>query len=116
MHATHTVPRVDIANVTEQDFRCYPLRGDSLAFYSRLYGRRLHLRRFFTLTAAEASAVICERLGIPPTRNPGPARPHHPTRPPGREPAGRPEPSRSPLALPPPGAQDLHPALLAQLG
>jgi hypothetical protein len=72
MHATHTVPRVDIANVTEQDFRCYPLRGDSLAFYSRLYGRRLHLRRFFTLTEAEASAVICERLGIPPTRTPGP--------------------------------------------
>lgn len=72
MHATHTVPRVDIGNVTEQDFRCYPLRGDSLAFYSRLYGRRLHLRRFFTLTEAEASAVICERLGIPPTRTPGP--------------------------------------------
>nr|WSY49194.1 metallophosphoesterase [Streptomyces sp. NBC_00886] len=72
MHATHTVPRVDIANVTEQDFRCYPLRGDSLAFYSRLYGRRLHLRRFFTLTEAEAAAVICERLGIPPTRTPGP--------------------------------------------
>lgn len=29
MHATHTIPRVDIANVTEKDFRCYPLRGDS---------------------------------------------------------------------------------------
>ncbi len=68
MHATHTIPRVDIANVTEQDFRCYPLRGDSLAFYSRLYGRRLHLRRFFTLTEAEAAAVVAERLGIPLTR------------------------------------------------
>ncbi|MEW1642791.1 MULTISPECIES: metallophosphoesterase [unclassified Streptomyces] len=72
MHATHTVPRVDIGHVTEQDFRCYPLRGDSLAFYSRLYGRRLRLRRFFALSEAEASAVICERLGIPPTRTPGP--------------------------------------------
>jgi hypothetical protein len=68
MHATHTIPRVSIANVTEKDFRCYPLRGDSLAFYSRLYGRRLRLRRFFTLTEAEAMAVIAERLGIPPTR------------------------------------------------
>jgi hypothetical protein len=68
MHATHTIPRVNIANVTESDFRCYPLRGDSLAFYSRQYGRRLRLRRFFTLTEAEATAVVAERLGIAPTR------------------------------------------------
>ncbi|MET7454858.1 metallophosphoesterase [Streptomyces sp. NPDC005574] len=75
MHATHTIPRVGVANVTERDFRCYPLRGDSLAFYSRLYGRRLRLRRFFELSEAEATAVIAERLGIPPTRSPGePAR------------------------------------------
>ncbi|MEU6374900.1 metallophosphoesterase [Streptomyces sp. NPDC046909] len=71
MHATHTIPQVSVANVTERDFRCYPLRGDSLAFYSRLYGRRLRLRRFFTLTEAEAAAVIAERLGIPLTRTPG---------------------------------------------
>ncbi|KKD03011.1 metallophosphoesterase, partial [Streptomyces sp. WM6386] len=52
-----------------------PLRGDSLAFYSTLYGRRLRLRRFFTLSAADAAAVIAERLGIPLTRSPGePAR------------------------------------------
>ncbi|PWI13340.1 metallophosphoesterase [Streptomyces sp. Act143] len=73
MHATHTIPRVDIANVTEDTFRCYPLRGDSLAFYSRLYGRRLRLRRFFTLTDAEAAAVVAERLRIRPGRAPGPA-------------------------------------------
>ncbi|MER6632974.1 metallophosphoesterase [Streptomyces sp. NPDC000987] len=71
MHATHTIPRVGIAGVTERDFRCYPLRGDSLAFYSALYGRRLRLRRFFALTEAEATAVVSERLGIPPTRAPG---------------------------------------------
>lgn len=71
MHATHTIPRVDVAGVTERDFRCYPLRGDSLAFYSGLYGRRLRLRRFFTLTDAEAMTVIAERLGIGPTRVPG---------------------------------------------
>ncbi|WP_405726179.1 metallophosphoesterase [Streptomyces sp. NBC_00028] len=69
MHATHTIPRVDIANVTEDTFRCYPLRGDSLAFYSRLYGRRLRLRRFFTLTEAEATAVVAERLQIRPGRS-----------------------------------------------
>ncbi|MEU0056787.1 metallophosphoesterase [Streptomyces sp. NPDC006334] len=71
MHATHTIQRVDVGGVTESDFRCYPLRGDSLAFYSRLYGRRLRLPRFFTLTEAEATAVVAERLGIPPTRAPG---------------------------------------------
>lgn len=72
MHATHTIPRVDIANVTEKDFRCYPLRGDSLAFYSKLYGRRLRLRRFFTLTEAEATAVVAERLEYLPGRTPAP--------------------------------------------
>ncbi|MGW8064115.1 metallophosphoesterase family protein [Streptomyces ziwulingensis] len=69
-HATHTIPRVSVAGVTERDFRCYPLRGDSLAFYSRLYGRRLRLRRLFTLTEAEATAVVTERLGIRPARAP----------------------------------------------
>jgi hypothetical protein len=73
MHATHTIPRVSVAGVTEDDFRCYPLRGDSLAFYSALYGRRLRLRRFFTLTEDEATAVVAERLGITPARAPGPA-------------------------------------------
>ncbi|MFD6292366.1 metallophosphoesterase family protein [Streptomyces sp. NPDC060205] len=68
MHATHTMPRVSVGGVTEGDFRCYPLRGDSLAFYSRLYGRRLRMRRFFTLTEDQATAVVSERLGIPPTR------------------------------------------------
>ncbi|MET7382700.1 metallophosphoesterase [Streptomyces sp. NPDC005526] len=72
MHATHTIPRVSVANVTERDFRCYPLRGDSLAFYSRLYGRRLRLPRFFALTEAEATAVVAERLGVPPVRTQGP--------------------------------------------
>ncbi|MFG2634586.1 metallophosphoesterase family protein [Streptomyces sp. NPDC048362] len=72
MHATHTIPRVSVAGVTERDFRCYPLRGDSLAFYSRLYGRRLRLPRFFDLTEAEATAVVSERLGVEPGRAPSP--------------------------------------------
>ncbi|MET9664582.1 metallophosphoesterase [Streptomyces sp. NPDC006475] len=72
MHATHTIPRVSVAQVTEDDFRCYPLRGDSLAFYSRLYGRRLRMRRFFELSEAQAAAVVAHRLGIRPTRAAGP--------------------------------------------
>ncbi len=74
MHATHTIPRVAVAGVSEREFRCYPLRGDSLAFYSALYGRRLRLRRLLTLTEAEATAVIAERLGIRPGRAAGTAR------------------------------------------
>lgn len=71
MHATHTIPRVSVAGVTEADFRCYPLRGDSLAFYSGLYGRRLRMRRLFTLTEEQSMAVMAERLGIPPIRSAG---------------------------------------------
>jgi hypothetical protein len=71
MHATHTIPRVEVAGVTEQEFRCYPLRGDCLAFYSRLYGRRLRLRRFFELTGEQAGAVIAARLGVPSKRGTG---------------------------------------------
>jgi len=69
MHATHTIPRVAVGGVTEQDFRCYPMRGDSLAFYSRLYGRRLRMRRLFDLTPDQAGAVIARRLGIAPVRS-----------------------------------------------
>jgi hypothetical protein len=66
MHATHTIPKTTL--IDESAFKCYPLRGDSLAFYSRLYGRRLHLRWFFDLTPEQAAAVIAKRLGIEPTR------------------------------------------------
>lgn len=68
MHATHTIPEVTVGGVTEERFRCYPMRGDSLAFYSRLYGRRLRMRRLFELTADEAASVIARNLGMKPTR------------------------------------------------
>jgi hypothetical protein len=67
MHATHTIPRQTV--VGEDTFRCYPLRGDSLSFYSRLYGRRLRLRRLFELSPEEASAVVARRLGLGTTRS-----------------------------------------------
>ncbi len=68
MHATHTIPKVDVGSVSEEEFRCYPLRGDCLAFYGRLYGRRLRMRWLFELTGEQAAAVIANRLGIPPKR------------------------------------------------
>lgn len=74
MHATHTVPRVDVAGVGEDDFRCYPMRGDSLAFHARLYGRRLRMRRLFALTPDQAGAEMARRLGTRPVRATGDAR------------------------------------------
>jgi hypothetical protein len=67
MHATHTIPKVAVGGVGEDDFRCYPMRGDSLAFHSRLYARRLHLP-MLELTPEEATAVIARRLGTTPVR------------------------------------------------
>ncbi|GAB3675761.1 metallophosphoesterase [Actinocorallia lasiicapitis] len=69
MHATHTIDQTTV--VPEESFRCYPLRGDSLVFYSRLYGRRLRrfgLRRFFDISYPEAAAAITRRIGVAPSR------------------------------------------------
>ncbi|MFI0450619.1 tetratricopeptide repeat protein [Actinomadura sp. 6N118] len=63
IHATHTIGRTKY--VPEETFDCYPLRSDSLLFYSRMYGSRLRrfgLRRFFDLDRREAAAVISQRL------------------------------------------------------
>lgn len=68
MHATHTISEVKIGGVTEDEFRSYPLRGDSLAFYSRVYARRFRMRRLFELSPEEAAAVVAKRLGLTPTR------------------------------------------------
>jgi hypothetical protein len=69
MHATHKVPSVDLPGVNEDDFRCYPLRGDSLAMYSAVYDRRFGLRLgLFRIPPDEASALVAERLGMSPTR------------------------------------------------
>jgi len=67
MHATHLIDRLNPANtlgVTEEEFRCYPLRRDSLAAYSRvLQGMlgRLHIRLPVTLTPGQAAAVLAYR-------------------------------------------------------
>jgi hypothetical protein len=71
MHATHTIPRVDAAGVHEDDFKCYPLRGDSLSFYSLLYSKRLRLPRLY-ITPEEGLALMSRRIGnTPPRPTPG---------------------------------------------
>ncbi|NUT43612.1 MAG: metallophosphoesterase [Thermoactinospora sp.] len=67
MHATHTVRRVDVGGVHEEEYRCYPLRGDSLSFYSQLYAKRLRMRWLY-LTPQEAVCIMAEQIGIRPVR------------------------------------------------
>jgi hypothetical protein len=71
MHATHQIPKVDLPGVSEAEFRCYPLRGDSLARYSQLYDAKLHTGGRLRLSPRQASAYIGGLLGLTPTR-PGP--------------------------------------------
>ncbi len=69
MSATHRIPKVDVGGVTEDDFICYPRRGDSLSFYSKLYDRRLGLGMgWLEIAPGEAAAYMAERLGIMPAR------------------------------------------------
>jgi hypothetical protein len=68
MHATHTIGRVALDGVGEEDFRCYPLRGDSLSFYSRLYERRVPFVRDIEIDPVQAAAYMAERIGVAPSK------------------------------------------------
>jgi hypothetical protein len=68
MHATHTIPPVALDGVRERDFRCYPLRGDSLSFYSRLYERRIPFSSGLEIEPAQAAAYMAERIGAAPRK------------------------------------------------
>jgi hypothetical protein len=68
MHATHQIPRIDVPGVGEDDFRCYPLRSDSLARYSQLYDRRLGGTGALRLAPEEAAAYLAGLLDMDPTR------------------------------------------------
>ena len=69
MHATHQIPKVDLEGTSEHEFRCYPLRGDSLARYSRLYdGKLTGGRGTLRLTPAEAATYMAGLLKLDPTR------------------------------------------------
>ena len=70
MHATHKIPKIDISDlpsaVREPNFRCYPLRGDSLSFYSTLYDRKFP--GAWAIDPEQAAAYMSERLGIEATK------------------------------------------------
>jgi 3',5'-cyclic AMP phosphodiesterase CpdA len=69
MHATHTIHKVDVEGVSEHAFKCYPLRGDSLAFYSRLYSRKLAFGTgLLQIQPEQASAYMATRTSTDPTR------------------------------------------------
>lgn len=69
MHPTHKIPNIDRCNlpgVTEDQFRCYPLRGDSLSFYSQLYD--IKLPGSWRIGPEDAAAYLARRIGVPPTK------------------------------------------------
>jgi hypothetical protein len=73
LHQTHTIPHldeVDLPGVDEASFRCYPLRGDSLARCSQLWGDKLGgaWRRLMMLDPDSAAAIAADRLGDAPVR------------------------------------------------
>ncbi|GHH64497.1 metallophosphoesterase [Streptosporangium violaceochromogenes] len=68
MHATHTIPRITVGGLDEDDYRCYPLRGDSLSFYSKLYSDRLRMRWLY-LTPEEGVALMSRQIGNTPPRD-----------------------------------------------
>ena len=69
MHATHRIPKISLEGTSEDAFKCYPLRGDSLARYSQLYDHKLARDSgLLRLDPAEASTYMAELLELDPTR------------------------------------------------
>ena len=69
MSGTHKIPKIKLDGVDEDGFVCYPRRGDSLSFYSKLYDRRFGFGKgWLEISPDEAAAYMGERLGITPER------------------------------------------------
>jgi hypothetical protein len=71
LSGTHQIPNVDrlAPAVHEEDFRCYPLRGDSLAHFSRRYDKLLGFGRGrLVISPDDATTLMAERIGIAPPR------------------------------------------------
>jgi len=69
MHPTHKIPNIDrsgLIGVTEEQFRCYPLRGDSLSFYSQLYDQKLP--GSWRISPEDAAVYMASRIGVSPTK------------------------------------------------
>jgi Calcineurin-like phosphoesterase len=63
--ATHKIPpaRPGTCGCTEDEFRCYPRRGDSLAAYSRLYDQRFGFDKgLFRISETQAPAIMARML------------------------------------------------------
>ena len=73
LSATHRIPNVDrlAPAVFEDGFRCYPLRGDSLARFSRTHRGLLGLGSL-AIRPGDATTIMAERIGTAPPR-PSPA-------------------------------------------
>lgn len=69
LSATHRIPDVDrlAPAVFEDDFRCYPLRGDSLARFSRTHRGLLGLGSL-AIRPQDATTIMAERIGHPAPR------------------------------------------------
>jgi hypothetical protein len=72
MSDTHRIPKVtphEVPGVDEEDFKCYPRRGDSLSIYSRVIDRRLFFGLgLFEIDPSEAAVLMGTLLGIVPSR------------------------------------------------
>jgi hypothetical protein len=74
MHATHLIPRIDpdkACGVTEDEFRCYPLRRDSLAAYSRVLQGILNRVRApvnVEISSDQAAIFLARKRGIQPLK------------------------------------------------
>ena len=77
MSATQQIRKVSLPGIDEEDkdeedksyVVCYPRRGDSLSFYSKLYDRKFGLGKgWLEIPPDEAAAYMGERLGIKPVR------------------------------------------------
>ncbi len=75
MHATHIIKRVDpdrACGVPEEEFRCFPLRRDSLAAYTRVLAGKLPFAgsgRSVGLDSSEAAVVLRDGLDLPPQQD-----------------------------------------------
>jgi len=72
-NATHTIPRVDLPGVSEQDVRLYPLRGDSLAWFAGRFDAWAASQKRQRIPPSRlepdvAAAIMGERLAIEPVR------------------------------------------------
>ena len=71
MHPSHTIPNIDLARlpgVVEDTFRCYPLRGDSLARFSQLWSKKVGAGAMLALDPDEAAQIAAHRIGLKPLR------------------------------------------------